>query len=603
MKKAKYSWLIAMAMGMGFASCTDFAGLTDMDEKVYGELSADVYYQDRNSVEGAVASIYNQAGTTYPEYFFQLQEYSADQIAWRTWNGGQWGWDEAEKFVLSTHTWSAESKIISSAWSNSWTIVGLANQLLGDLENIDAAAIGITEAEKASYVAEVRLMRAWSYYSLFELWGGALPLNTSVTTDIPGSADPDFNTSCRKIYDFIMTELDETLDALPKETGNNATRTRMNQGVNRILKARMYLNSEIFIGEKHFAECEALCKQIINGEYGEYSIDSDYRHLYSIGNTESPEVVFAFATMDGQGANFQLCNNRNMQMMPYNYNEYCGIEKYSDIGAWNCTCLAPSYDNSGEVQPEGGTVGAKCFLDAPYNDKLGAVWERFDDNDIRKQNFVFDGTEYKGMFLRGPMYADFGTGAPLKCDADRQDQDLVYVDQVGTFLNLGTELQTVMSPRWGETNSGIRMIKYPMYEGSDFKNIAEVEFRLAEVYYMVAECEMRAGNANEAKKYVDAVRARYFTNGLPSTPGRGFSAYDMDWMLSQWGIEYLGEGRRRRTDLRRFDKFTQGQWWFFGRAQDAGFNMPAKRDRKYEWFPLPATALLVNPGLVQNPGY
>ena len=57
---------------------------------------------------------------------------------------------------------------------------------------------------------------------------------------------------------------------------------------------------------------------------------------------------------------------------------------------------------------------------------------------------------------------------------------------------------------------------------------------------------------------------------------------------------------RRRTDLRRFDVFTQGQWWFFGRT-DEGY--PAKRDRKYEWFPLPESAITVNPGLVQNPNY
>jgi len=106
---------------------------------------------------------------------------------------------------------------------------------------------------------------------------------------------------------------------------------------------------------------------------------------------------------------------------------------------------------------------------------------------------------------------------------------------------------------------------------------------------------------------VNEVRKRYFSAGdwadVKDKPGRGFTAFDMDWMLSQWGVEFLNEGRRRRTDLRRFDKFTQGQWWFFGRATDNGQLYPAKRDRKYEWYPLPASALLVNQGLIQNPNY
>ena len=206
-----------------------------------------------------------------------------------------------------------------------------------------------------------------------------------------------------------------------------------------------------------------------------------------------------------------------------------------------------------------------------------------------------DGTWNGGMFLKGAMMTHDGSAA-IKADADREGQDLVYVDQVGTFLNLGTNLQTVMHPRWGETNSGVRMIKYPIYPqdaGIDFQNIDEVEFRL------------RAGDTTAAKDLVKSVKSRYLANAddalaLPM----GFTAYDNDWMLHEWGLEFLGEGRRRRTDLRRFDKFTQGQWWFFGRVEADGYgSYPAKRDRKYEWFPLPASALLVNPGLVQNPNY
>ena len=164
-----------------------------------------------------------------------------------------------------------------------------------------------------------------------------------------------------------------------------------------------------------------------------------------------------------------------------------------------------------------------------------------------------------------------------------------------------------MSPRWGETNSGVRLVRYPVYPesaGIDFQNIDEVEFRLSEVVYTLAECKMRAGDTEGAKELVYRVKTRYFTDkSALEQPGPGFTSFDMDWMLSECGLEFLGEGRRRRTDLRRFDRFTQGQWWFFGRATDDGLSYPAKRDRKYEWYPLPQSALMVNPGLVQNPNY
>ena len=604
MKTIKYS-IIAIALGLGLSACTD------LDEKVYDRIDAGVYYQNESSVKGAVAAIYGQTSQTLAgENFFHLSEYPSDQITWRVWNGGLWGWDEAMKTVLSWHNWTSESTIINNAWNGAWTAIGLANLLLSDLEGLSAENLGMSEAQLAQYVAEVRTIRAWNYYCIFELWGGALPLNTSASSEVPGTADPDWNTSCKKIYDFIATELDETVNALAKDDGNHTMVNRANQAMNRLLKARLLLNAEVFVGEAHFDECEALSKEIINGTYGSYAIDSNYRNLYSIDNVKSPEVIFALAAEDGQGAANAISNVRTMVGMWYGYADYFG-QSYDGIGAWNCVCLVPSFDNAGTVQPTGGTVGAKCFLD--YGDKLGAPYERFDDRDIRKQNYTYDTatkTHGPGMFLKGVMRANFGTGDVLKADADRDGQDLVYVDQLGTFLNQGRELETVMSPRWGETNSGVRLVKYPLYpndEQGGFKSIDDVQFRLAEAYYNVAECEMRKGNSNEAKNYVDAVRQRYYKDSdrasALSVPGPGFTQFDMDWMLSEWGKEYLGEGNRRRTDLRRFDKFTQGQWWFWGRAVEDGVTLPAKRDRKYEWYPLPQSAISVNPGLIQNPSY
>lgn len=596
MKRIILNITLMTAALMSAASCFN------LDEEVFDRVDAQIYYSDENSIKGAVAAIYNKAAMSYVEYFWYLQEFSADQVAWRVWNGGLWGYDEAEKYVLSVHSWTADSKIIRLTWETAWTAIGLCNNVIYDLGKIDPASVKMTQEKIDSYISEVRTLRAWAYYNIFEIWGGALPLNISVSSDVPPTADPDFDTSCRKIYDFIMTELDESYAALPQNEVN-----RMNQAANRIIKARLLLNSEVFIKENRYAECAALCQEIIDGKFGTYSITDDYRDIYSIDNVNCPEVIMAFAYEDGKMEGAWM---RNMPFLPYNIWEYTG-EPISKQDGWNCCCLAPSYDNSGTVLSTGGTTGAKCFLDAPYNDKLGAVYERFSDKDIRKSNFTCDASgNYSGMFLKGEVKANFGTGETLKADADRDGQALVYVDQVGSFLNNGRTLETVMSPRWGETNSGIRLIKYPMYPattGQNFKNIDEVEFRLAEVVFMLAECKMRDGDSNGAKELVNSVRKRYFSDSDWTTekdnPGRGFTEFDMDWMLNQWGQEYLGEGRRRRTDLRRFDKFTQGQWWFFGRATESAFDLPAKRDRKYEWYPLPSSALLVNPGLIQNPNY
>ena len=603
MKKIKNIKTFCFTAAAGVAMAITGNSCTNLDEVTFQQIDASAFYENENSVKGAVASIYSSATNGFLEYFWYLNEFSADQVAWRTWNGGQWGYDDAEKFVLSTQTWNSRSVIIRNAWNNAWTTIGLCNTLISDLEGINPTSIGMTQASLASYIAEVRTMRAWAYYNNFELWGGALPLNTEKPGgEIPGSvAGADFNEGCKLIWNFIADELDSCWADMLKEDGISGIRTRLNQGMNRMLKMRLLLNSYLWTGVDRYNECAALAQEIIDGKYGSYQLATDYRNIYEVNNSSCPEVIFAFAMEVGHATN----NNRNTPWLPYNYGDILDVP--TEQSGWNCVILAPSKDNSGTISATNDySIGAKSFI-FDYGDKLGAPYDRMNDKDIRKGPFHSDAAgNWSGSFLMGPQ-VDYYTGDPVPADAELEGVPLYYTDQVGTFLGIGHDLEPVMSPRWGMTNSGYRFLRYPIIPqttGLDWRNAAQVEFRLAEAYYTLAECKMRAGDANGAKQLINQVRQRYFTDASAlDQPSPGFSAFDMDWLLSEWGLEFLDEGRRRRTDLRRFDQFTQGQWWFFGRATDPERDMPAKRDRIYEWYPLPNDALMVNPGLVQTPGY
>ena len=235
MKKI-FNTLIMAVAAVSLTACFD------LTEQAFNRIEKENFYQNEGSVKGAIASVYYTAEGSFGEYFFYLNEFSADQIAWRVWNGGQWGWDNAEKFVLSSHTWTSESVIIRNAWNNTWGAIGECNSIIHDLQTIDLAAIGVTQEKAARYIDEMKTLRAWCYYNLFEVWGGALPLNTEVTSTVPPSADPDFDTSCKKIWQFMIDELDASLENLPVQNVN-----RMNQAANRMLKARLLFNAEVFI--------------------------------------------------------------------------------------------------------------------------------------------------------------------------------------------------------------------------------------------------------------------------------------------------------------------------------------------------------------------
>ena len=631
-----------------FISSLAVTSCFDMTEHPYTLMDASNYFTDETAVKQAIANIYAQEQGDISEFYWYAAELTADQIAWRSWNGGSWGWDSGDKFVLSTHTWTPLSNYVNRIWSCAWTAIGLCNNFIYDLTNIDASEIGITEERKQAYLAEVRTFRVYCYYNVFEVFGGTIPLTTSIDTSVlPVSAmdGTTFEEGCRKICAWMEQELNETVDLLPVGGSVNTC----SQAMNRMLLMRILLNSEIFTGTPRFDECKALAKEIMDGKYGNYSLATRYQDIYSANNdTQCNEIIFAFSS--DEIYNMRSTNMRNGPFMSYVFIDY--FDTPQRHSGWNCCCVTPSFDNSSNfydqcvenvpiLDESGKTVGyeinvlnemydkelATCFLDAPYNDKLGAVHERYDPRDIRLVKPYNDdtGEDWGGMFLEGVMREHYGTGDVQLADADRNNMALVYVDQVGNFQGKGNHpVQIVENPRWGETNSGLRAAKYPYYTTNspyDFCDPDVVEFRLAEVYYTYAECLLREGNADEAKNVVNEVRKRYFSEedwtsssvdeatGRMLAPARdqaprGFSdEFDMDRMLSEWGLEFFDEGHRRRTDLRRFDKFTQGQWWFFGRATEVGYDLPEKRDRKYEWFPVPDRALSANPGLSQNPYY
>jgi hypothetical protein len=581
----------------GFQACFD------LEEETFNLVDKSVYYKNKTSVESIIADIYMEA-QDLEEFALNLQECTADQCIPRVWNGGAWGYDGGYRHPLTIHDWNASAVAIRAAWEVGFGTIGRCNNAIDDFTSINYTDIGITKEEMDSFIAEVRTIRAWMYYQMFEYYGGTIPIATTLDMkSLPAPPSDDFDESCQIIWDFIIQELDESLDDLPENVKN-----RMSKAANRVIKVRLLLNSELFTGKAKYEECAALCQRIIDGDYGNYQLATDYTRIYSYDNETCQEIIFAIS----YDPNYHYSmHHKGSGFLPYYLSRtyFGGTPPLGDEVYYNLFILAPSKDNSANIL-EGGTPKSFVF---DYGDKLGAVLDRMNDNDIRKQNYVYDVNtdQWSGYILNGPMYANFGTGNPVPADADRAGQHLVFVDQVGTFQNLGRDLEVVMTPRWGETNSGARLMKYPIYPASTGIYYTEgdfVHFRLAEVYYTLAECRLRLGNPGEAKNLVNLVRRRYFSdadwvndeNYFP-----GFTSIDEDWMLSQWGLEFLFEGHRRRTDLRRFDKFTQGQWWHFGRASDlvGSSIVPEKRDRKYEWFPVPEDVLTANPKLKQNPYY
>ncbi|GAA0711497.1 RagB/SusD family nutrient uptake outer membrane protein [Aquimarina litoralis] len=163
-------------------------------------------------------------------------------------------------------------------------------------------------------------------------------------------------------------------------------------------------------------------------------------------------------------------------------------------------------------------------------------------------------------FLLGQQFD--GSGNPL---SDRPGNPLIFTrDFAGIVGN--------------DENKGIRTIKYH----PDFQDSHEIVFRYADAHLMKAEALFRSGNTGDALTLINELRT--IRNATPFT-----DLAEQD-ILDERGRELYKEFWRR-NDLIRFGKFAD-TW-----------GLKSSTDEFRALFPIPATALISNPNLTQNPGY
>jgi hypothetical protein len=165
--------------------------------------------------------------------------------------------------------------------------------------------------------------------------------------------------------------------------------------------------------------------------------------------------------------------------------------------------------------------------------------------------------------------------------------------------------QTVAVTSWSNFQNGIAAPKYtnitstgqvgsnPSFPDTDYPM-----FRLADAYLMYAEAFLRGGGGSQAQAltYVNALRERAYGG----TSGDITAAQlTLPFILAERGRELLWEGHRR-TDLIRYGLFTGSSYiWAWKGNTLAGQTI----DSHFDLYPLPASELVANPNLKQNPDY
>lgn len=305
---------------------------TDLDETLYSQLNKNNFYNNKVEVMQAALRPFTHmqawlAPTGQNGYYYHA-ELSADQVAWP--QKGRHGYDGGDHFRLHYHTWTDNEGRMRSCWNLLWTGVGFINSALQDLEGLDYGKLGISDSEKNAIIAELKVLRAFHYMKMMELWGN-IPIATKVGEPLNPETKPR-----AEVFNFIKTELEANVPNLLPYSKQLIGRVSAAAGY--AMLAELYLNAEYFVGTPMWDQAIQACDKIISGQAGGLNgtpkLASNLKDTFSNRNQNADEALFQFAFSRSGGFTFDW---GGFYMGYDNIKEVLNI----DFGGWNAFVVIP----------------------------------------------------------------------------------------------------------------------------------------------------------------------------------------------------------------------------------------------------------------------
>jgi starch-binding outer membrane protein, SusD/RagB family len=545
MKKSIFKKMTMVGVGLLFftQSCTD------LDEELYSDLAADNFFKTDEEFVAALGAAYSSfAGLGNHFGLWTMQELASDELVITT-KGGDW-YDGGVLIQMHEHKYTIDNPIVNSAWGWLYGGVNTCNRLIYQFETL--AEEQPDKAENAEkYIAELRGLRAIWYYWLVDSFGN-VPLVTDFTnTELPAT------TPRAQIYAFIESELTDIIDILPVDK-NSSTYGRMTKWVALAVRAKLYLNAQVYTGTAQWQKAADDAKAIIDG--GKFNLEPVYASNFSIDNGGSNENIFAYPydKVFATGFNWPMMTLHYASQGIYNltaqpWNGYSAVEDFYN-----------SYVDPAQNPGPQGPVWKGLATDA-NNDRIPETMGTLDE---RLTNFVV-----------GPQYKQDGTRAT---DPGFEGATSLAPDPDGAPLTFTPQINMIYPNGWRQGGARIGKYEYEIGGTPDMSNDFVV-FRYADMLLVRAEALWRLNaGSTEALTLVNQVRERAGVSPYVSLTAAN--------LLAERGREMFAE-MNRRQDLIRFGRFNDA-WW----EKDASTST-------YNLFPIPKAQRDTNNKLTQNPGY
>jgi len=543
--KKNYKFFISVILAFLFLfspGCSDF-----LEETPTASLSEGIFWQTENDAFQALVGVYSTYYDKYAERVNNLDKsmiWMSAYAGYASWRSFAWSRDVE---ILPTHG------TITTMWQKMFRHVSRANYFLDNIEKVE-----MDVTKKKQMIAEVRFLRAFSYFWLSQTFGNVPLITTTLTFEEANSATQSTE---KQIVDFVVTELTEITPDLPIKQASSDM-GRIERGAALALKGRCLM------AQKKWTEAALTYKSIM--ELGRYEIDPRYKKLFEDEGENNNEFIFANQYMENEYG--ESMSQHNIRPSLYGGYNACNVFKHF-VDAF------PMID---------GLPIDKSPLYDPLNP--------FDNRDPRLYATLLL-TGYTKIYLPDKPEGVIFQGDPAT---------IAKSGQTGPNIS-GYQLQKFWDPMFEGNRQNY---------GGDYPQI-----RYAEVLLSYLESKLEAGDPISQElldQTINKVRQREEIN-MPRVTETDVAKLRPILRNERW-IELAFEGGIRYFDIKRWNilveevnrqilglKITDDPQNYTGmyNINDEGYLIIGElkcHEHNYLW-PIPLSELDVNDNMAQNPGY
>lgn len=296
MKNIKVLMLaVAGVFALGFSSCVNDLDVTPIDPNV--QLPQDVL-KDEAAFEALLAKCYQGLACSssdganggpdingvdggfgqYLRAYFNLQCLTTDEAVCC--------WNDTGLPDMHNMNWQASNQFIVAMYYRIFYQVSLCNELI---RQVEANPAGVEFQHKGALIAEARALRALSYYHAIDMFGN-VPFATE--KDAVGAVGPK-QINRADLFAWVEKECKELIEGNDLAAEGQNVYGRCDKGFVKMILAKMYLNAEVYVGEDRYADCAAICEDLV----ATYSLAENFADLFAADNDRfavgTEEIIFA----------------------------------------------------------------------------------------------------------------------------------------------------------------------------------------------------------------------------------------------------------------------------------------------------------------------